>query len=243
LRCRASGTKPTPHHRSGEHFPKIAVADTVAPVKGCHQLGLLALIAACALSACGSASKPPPVHGAGQGIGAGLKASGLQQCTKPISSDATGAAGPAMLSVYAEHGFAAIVASGAGAEQDAIDLAMLRNHIKSSTAKAQAAASDTAWRTAALADLAAQGVPAGPCTKGTQGLPILAPTEVVCSDQLLIPLGRRRAMPRFVSLLSRLTGVKYTPAQYHYLYNGIGSGGFVTTPSSLTEQRPYCPGN
>jgi hypothetical protein len=213
----------------------------IARVKRWHQPGLLALLAACALSACGNASKPPPVAGAGQGIGAGLRAAGLQQCTKPLSSDASGAAGRATLSVYAEQGFAAIVASGAGAQQDAIDLAMLRNHIQSSTAKAQAAASDTAWRTAALADLAAAGVPAGPCTEGTQGLPILAPTEVVCSDQLLIPLGRRKAMPRFISVLSRLTGVKYTPAQYHYLYTGSGSGSYVTTPSSLTEQRPYCP--
>jgi hypothetical protein len=197
------------------------------------------LIAACGLTACGS-SRQPPVAGAGKGIGAGLVAAGLQQCTRPLATQSSAPAGPATLTVYAEPGFAAIVATGAGAQQDAIDLALLRNHVPSATAKAQAAGSEKAWRTAALEDLAGPDVPAGPCTAGTQSLPILAPTEVVCSDQLLIPLGRRPAMPRFVSVLSKLTGVKYTPAQYHYFYGG-GSGGYVTTPSSIVEQRPYCP--
>ena len=210
-------------------------------MKGLRVLGALALVVSGA--GCGSASSSTTHSSAtsGQGIGGGLHAAGLRHCVGPVSgrgdsSTPVGAVGPVSLSLYAEPGLAAVVASGSSAEQHAIDLAMLRNHVQTSVSQNAVAATERAWRHEALGALRHSHPRAGPCGSGLARLPVLAPTEVVCPDELLIPLGHPPAMPRFIEVLSKLVSVKFTPEQFTYLSHGQ----YLTTPESTTVSRPYC---
>lgn len=211
----------------------------------------LAVVAAVALlvlagARCGSGSSTSTHSTApsGQGISDGLRAAGLRLCAGPVSargdtSTPVGAVGPVSLSVYAKPGLAAILASGSSAEQHAIDLALLRNHVQTSVSATAVAATERAWRRRAMSAVAHSQVPPGPCRSGVARLPVLAATEVLCPDQVLIPLGHRPAMQRFIDVLSKLVAVKFTPEQITYL----GNGQYLTTPESTDVTRPYCRGS
>ena len=67
---------------------------------------------------------------------------------------------------------------------------------------------------------------------------VLGATEVVCSDQVLIPLGHRAVTSRYIAVLSKLVHVKLTPTQFKYLRPGQ----YLTIPESVSESRPYCRG-
>jgi len=202
-----------------------------------HRLGFFAVLGALAVAGCGGNTQTqPPVPGAGQGVGAGLRADGLMACVGPLAGD-----GGASVALYAQPGFAAVVASGDGAQKLAIDLAEIRTHIQSAPPVSEVARIEDAWRRQALKALRRPGVPVGPCRSQAPHLPVLAPTEVVCADEVLIPLGRPAAMDRFVAVLSKLTGIQVTPAQVRYQSGGPYSAGqLITTPGSVQETRPYC---
>lgn len=210
-------------------------------MKGLMVVGALALVLAGAGCGSGSSSTTDSSPTPSQGIGGGLHAAGLQRCIGPVSgrgdtSTPVGAVGPVSLSLYAEPGLAAIVASGSSAEQHAIDLAMLRNHVQTSVSQSAVAGTERAWRHEALGALRHSHPPAGPCGPRLARLPVLAATEVVCADELLIPLGHPPAMHQFIDVLSKLVSVKFTPEQFTYLSRGQ----YLTTPESTTVSRPYC---
>jgi hypothetical protein len=205
--------------------------------------GALASMVLAAGCGSGGSSAATSSAASGKGIGDGLRAAGLSLCVGPLSGESGSASGSqsgaVSLTVYAERGFAAVVASGEAATQDAINLAALRNHVQSSVSAADVAATERAWRLQALSALANSAAPRGPCRSGLQHLPVLGATEVVCSDQVLIPLGHRWATTRFVDLLSKLVNVKITPEQFLYLRQGQ----YLTVPESVSESRPYCQGS
>jgi hypothetical protein len=226
-------------------------AGRVAPVKGIAVAGAVALLVL-AGARCGSGSSHSSGSSnatnstapSGQGVGAGLRAAGMQRCAGPVSargdtSTPVGAVGPVSLTVYAERGLAGIVASGSSAQQHAIDLALLRNHVATSVSATAVAATERAWRRRAMSAVTHSRLPPGPCRSGVARLPVLAATEVVCPDQVLIPLGHRPAMQSFINVLSKLVAVKFTPAQVSYL----GGGEYLTTPESTDVTRPYCHGS
>jgi hypothetical protein len=213
-------------------------------VKGLAVVGAVALVVLAA-GGCGSGASNSTHSTApsGQGIGDGLRAAGLRLCVGRISargdtSTPVGAVGPVSLSVYAEAGLAAIVASGSSAQQHAIDLALLRNHVETSVSATAVAATERAWRRRAMSAVTHGQPPPGPCRSEVARLPVLAATEVVCPDQVLIPLGHRPAMQQFIGVLSKLVAVKFTPAQI----TDLGGGEYLTTPESTDVTRPYCRG-
>jgi len=140
------------------------------------------------------------------------------------------------LNLYAERGLAALVASGSSAQEHAIDLVLLRNHVPTSVSAAAVAGTERAWRRAALSALRGSDLPPGPCRSGLARLPVLAATEVVCPDEVLIPLGHPPAISRFIEVLSQLVSIKFTPEQFIYLSRGQ----YLTVPASTQETRPYC---
>jgi hypothetical protein len=201
------------------------------------------------LGGCGggsSSSSQPNVPGAGTGIDHGLRVAGMTLCAGPISghpviASYSGQPVPVSLSVYAEHGFAAVVATGAGAQEHAIGL--VERHFNSASAPpaVQLAATERAWRREALEALHGPGVPQGPCASEASRLPELAPLQVVCSSQLLIPFGRRSAADTYEQVMGKLVFLGGHPATAHYDYSLYG-GGTYTSPSTIHEERPYCPG-
>lgn len=200
--------------------------------------------AAIGLGGCGGAK---PVPGAGKGIGYGLRAAGMQLCVGPLpgeadTSPASAPAAPVSLSLYAEEGLAALVASGASAQQHAVDMLLIRYHVQSNVSAAEIADTESSWRREAVRALNRQGVPPGPCRSQASRLPVLGQTEVVCPDQVLIPLGRPDAMDRFGSVLSKLLGVHVTPTQY-IPSPDLGEYPDITISSSVNVSRPYCHGN
>jgi hypothetical protein len=194
------------------------------------------------VAGCGSSgASTTPVPGAGQGVGYALRADGMQRCAGPLSavgdpSRYSGAPSPATLAVYAEPGFAAIVASGAGAQEHAVNLAVIRNHVATNISPATVAGIERSWRREAIRALRGPGVPLGLCKSQVPRFPVLSATEVMCSDEVLIPLGRNNAMSKFVGVLSSFLHVDVTPDQYVYLQNG----GWLTIPGSTNVTRPYC---
>lgn len=200
-----------------------------------------AVVAAFVAGGCGGTGQRRSVPGAGKGVGYGLRAAGLQRCLGPVSgvgdtSTPIGAVGPVTLSLYSEPGFAALVASGASAQQHAIDLTILRSHAPTAISAAAVAATERSWRREVLRAISDPGAPRNACRSELPRLPVLAATEVVCPDEVLIPLGRRAAMDRFIAVLSGLLSARFTPAQFVYLQ----TGNYITIPQSVTVQRVYC---
>jgi hypothetical protein len=182
------------------------------------------------------------VQGAGQGVGVRLQQEGLQQCVDGVAtagdpSPATGNPDPVTLSVYGDPGFGAIVATGTGAQDHAINLVVIRNHVAGNRTAAEEAQVESSWLRHARKALRTSDVPSGSCRSAAK-LPVLSASEVVCSDQVLIPLGHKAAMDRFVGLLQSLLNVQVTPQQQIYL----GQGGWLTIPGSTNVTRPYCHG-
>ena len=197
-------------------------------------------------SSSGNSSSQPNVAGAGQGIDTGLRVAGMKLCAGPISghpviASYSGQPVPVSLSVYAESGFAAVVATGQGAQEYAIGLVERHFNGPSAPPAAQLAATERAWRREALKALHRPGVPPGPCASETSRLPELAPLQVVCSSQLLIPLGRSSAADTYGEVMGKLVFLGGHPASVHYDYSLYGGGGTYTTPSTIQEERPYCP--
>lgn len=173
------------------------------------------------------------------GVGFGLRAAGMTPCVGALPG-----AGGASLTLYAQHGFAALVASGAGAQQLAIDLALVRNHVQSAPPVIEIARTEHSWRRAALNALSGPGVPEGPCRSEVPRMAVLAPTEVVCPDEVLVPMGRPAAIDRFIQVLTKLLGVRVTPAQVGYIPGGrYSTGQYFTIPQTIETRRPYCRGN
>jgi len=195
-----------------------------------------------AIAGCGgSGSATTPTAGAGQGVGYALRAQGMQECAAHLSavgdpSSASGAPSSATLAVYAEPGFAAIVASGPGAQEHAINLAVIRNHVATSTSPAAVAAIERSWRRVAVRALRRRESGPGLCRSEVPRLPVLSATEVMCSDEVLIPLGRKSAIDKLVAILQKFVHVRITPEQYVYL----SEGGWLTIPGSTDVTRPYC---
>ena len=88
-----------------------------------------------AVAGCGGGSQSSTsVAGSGQGVGYRLKQEGLRHCVGPLAttgdpSPASGNPDPVSLAVYAEPGLGALVASGAGAQDHAVNLVVIRNHV------------------------------------------------------------------------------------------------------------------
>src|SRR5438270_9995887 len=148
----------------------------------------------------------------------------MQQCAGRLSavgdpSKYSRAPSPATLAVYADPGLAAIVASGAGAQEHAINLAVIRNHVATNISPATVAGIERSWRRAAIGALRGPGVPHGLCKSQVPHLPVLSATEVMCSDEVLIPLGHKHVINKFVAVLSSFLHVDVTPDQYVYLQN------------------------
>ncbi len=204
-------------------------------------------IAGCGGSNSSSSGAQSNVAPAGKGIAYGLRAAGMQRCAGPISGHPVIAsyndqAVPVSLAVYAEHGFAAVIATGQGAQQYSIGLVERHFHAAAAPSQAQLAATERAWRREALKSLRAHGVPRGPCASEASHLPVLAPLQIVCSDQLLIPFGRRSAADAYEQVMGKLVFIGGHLATVHYDYSMYGGGTITyTSPSTVHEERPYCP--
>jgi hypothetical protein len=199
-------------------------------------LAIAAVVGTFAVAGCGGQRKQ---QGAGKGVGFGLRAAGMTPCTGPLPGE-----GDASLTLYAQHDFAALVASGAGAQQHAIDLALGRNHVQYAPPAAEIASTEHSWRREALKALGGHGIPEGPCRSEVPRMTVLAPTEVVCPDQVLIPMGRPAAIGRFIRVLRKLLGVHVTPAQVGYIPGGrYSTGQYYTIPQTIETRRPYCRGS
>jgi hypothetical protein len=172
-----------------------------------------------------------------------LQQEGLKQCVGALASTgdpspATGNPDPVSLAVYGDPNFGAIVATGSGAQDHAINLVVIRNHVAGNRTAADEAQVETAWLHQARKALRSSDVPAGQCLSEVPKLPVLSASEVVCPDQILIPLGHKTSMNRFVSLLQSLLNVQVTAQQEIYL----GRGGWLTIPGQTNVTRPYCHG-
>jgi len=202
----------------------------VTVVGGCNNTGAVV----------GTAGSNPPKHGPqlGSDIGDGLLKSGLVKCIGPITSPGDPPnSNPTGLSLYAEDGFAAIVGRGRGAEDHSIALALYRNHVSFAPPVAQIAGVENRWRRAVIAALPDTARAAGPC--GLAGrLPVLAATEVVCFNQVLIPLGNKDAAATFAAALGMLVNYTYSVDEYR----SVGAGKYLKVPGGTTENRPYCNG-
>jgi hypothetical protein len=211
-------------------------------ISGAVVAGALAIVGCGGNSASSTTSNVP---GAGQGIAHGLRAAGLQLCTGPISGRSViasynGQPVPVSLEVYATRGFAAVVATGQGAREHSIGVVERHFNTAGAPPAAQLAATEHAWRREAQRSLRAPGVPHGPCSSEAPRLPELAPLQVVCTDQLLIPLGRGSAADTYASVMGKLVYLAGHPSSVHYDYNMYG-GGTYTSPSTIHQERPYCP--
>ncbi len=204
------------------------------------------MLGGCGGSSSSSSDSQANVAGAGKGIETGLQAAGMRLCAGPISGHPviatySGQPVPVSLSVYAEPGFAAVLATGPGAQEHAIGLVERHFNGPSAPPAAQLAATERAWRREALKALHGPHVPQGACASEASHLPELAPLQVVCTSQLLIPLGRRSATDTYEEVMGKLVFIGGHPASVHYDYSLYG-GGTYTSPSTIQEERPYCPG-
>jgi hypothetical protein len=165
----------------------------------------------------------------GKPIAEGMAAAGLTRCVGPVAGADDGS-----VSLFARSGFAAVLVGGSGATQDAIALAQIRHHTFTAD-PAQVARRERAWRATAFMALKRADAPRA-CGRNLAGLPVLAPTEVVCFDQVLIPLGKPAASTTFERLLQTLYHVKVTVVRVHpqtFRYR-------ARYKETLTEDRPYC---
>ncbi len=181
--------------------------------------------------------------GAGQGVGYRLKQEGLRQCAGPIPatgdpSPASGNPDPVSLAVYAEPGLGALVATGAGAQDHAVNLVVIRGHVAGNRTAAEEAQVESSWLRKARKALRSSDVPTGLCLSQVAKMHVLSASEVVCQDEVLIPLGPKSSIGRFTDLLSSLLNVQITPEQQTQL----ADGSWVTTPQQVNVTRPYCHG-
>ena len=204
-------------------------------------------IAAVAIAGCGGTGRTrTTTPDAGKGIGYGLRAAGMELCVGPISGQPVNATYndkpvPVSLSVYAEHGLAAVVVGGPGAQEHAIGLIERSSHLDSAPTASELAGSERRWRRQAFAALHRRGVPPGPCSAEAPRLPQFAPIQIVCQDELLIPFGRGNASDSLQQVMARLVYVDVKRGHVGYLYNPYGADSTYTTPDQVSEQRAYCP--
>jgi hypothetical protein len=164
-------------------------------------------VAALVLAGCGGHSSTSASGGtSGKGIGDGLRAAGLRLCAGPL----------------AENGDTSSPAGAAGP----VTLSLYGERGFGALVASGSAAQRHAIDLALLRNHVQTSVTASD----------VAATEVVCSDEVLIPLGRRASMHRFIGVLSTLVNVKFTPQQFIY----FGSGHYLTVPEKVNENRPYC---
>ena len=204
------------------------------------------LIAAVAIAGCGGGSTQTATPGAGKGIGYGLRAAGMQLCAGPIAGQPVNASYsdqpvPVSLSVYAKRGLAAVVVTGPGAQEHALGLIGRSSHFPAAPTAPQLAGTERRWRRRALAALHGAGVPPGLCSAEAPRLPELAPIQIVCQDELLIPFGRKTASDSLQQAMARLDYLKVKRGHIGHLYNPYGADPTYTTPDQVSQQRPYCP--
>jgi hypothetical protein len=205
------------------------------------------VIAAVAIAGCGgTGSTQTTTPSAGKGIGYGLRAAGMQVCAGPISGQPVNASYndqpvPVSLSVYAEPGLATVVVSGPGAQEHAIGLIERSSHLDSAPTASELAGTERRWLRQALAALHRPGVPPGPCSAEAPRLPELAPIQIVCQDELLIPFGRGSASGSLQQVMAKLDHIDVKHGHVGHLYNPYGADSTYTTPDQVSEQRPYCP--
>src|SRR5581483_1742289 len=175
-------------------------------------------VGAVAIAGCGSSTASrSKIPGAGEGIAYGLRAAGMRRCAGPISGRPVIAGYndqpmPVSLSVYAKGGFIAAIVTGPGAQEHSIGLVERHFNTASAPSETQLAATERAWRREALESLHAAGVSQGPCASEPRRLPELAPLQIVCSDQLLIPFGQRSAADTYGELMGKLVFLAGHPA-------------------------------
>jgi hypothetical protein len=173
------------------------------------------------------------VEGGGQGTSVGLRKAGLVRCAGPVRAN-----NGASVSLYADKGFAAVLASGHAATSDAIDLVEIRTGNDASS-KPEVRSRERSWYRTAIRALPHADTPKHPCRTGLDRLPVLADTEVLCFDEVLIPLGERTAKNRFIDVLRTLYQVKVK-----LVLKGRRYGRYTYDPGhyerQVEENRPYC---
>jgi hypothetical protein len=188
-----------------------------------------ALVVALVAAGCGGSGNGG--GGAKKTTAQGLRAAGLVRCAGPVP-----AVDGASVSLFAASDFAAVLARGDGATQDAIALAQIRHRLPSGNA-AEVARREQSWRATALRALRRSDAPP-PCGRELARLPVLAETEVVCPDAVLIPLGERAANDTFMRLLRTLYRVKVT---LQPVRSRVGRYSYITRyDQQVSESRPYC---
>jgi hypothetical protein len=136
-------------------------------------------------------------EGPGPGTAVGLEEAGLERCVGPLPTEWGN------LSVYADAAFAAIVVSGPAVIQVAIEYAQVRTGVEGAPTKRELKRIERAWRRTADAALRGGDPPAGPC-QDVERLPVLGEAEVVCANEILLPLGPRSAEDHFIDVLASL---------------------------------------
>ena len=135
---------------------------------------------------------------AGPGTSAGLEEVGMTRCAGPVR----GKKG-ANLYVYADPDLALVLASGEGVIDVSIDYVHVRTGNESAPSGRKLWRVERSWRRTAFDELERADPPAGPC-KTVAEQPVLRAAEVVCANEILLPLGRSSAKPRLGEVLGSL---------------------------------------
>ena len=134
----------------------------------------------------------------GPGTAVGLEEAGMQRCAGPVPHDFG-----ADVSVYADAQIAVVLASGSGVIEFVVDRVQVRHGDAPAPTKRKLKRTERSWRRYALTALRGANPDVAPCRK-VERHPVLGPAEVVCANEVVLPLGLPHTRGHFENVLASL---------------------------------------